>query len=310
MNRWGQKPVKNRHDDALSRLKWDRLESVVGDYYRERGYSVDHCGTGGNGRRFDGGIDLKLRRGGEYLLVQCKHTNAYQVTHNTVHELFGVVASNGATGGIVVTSGEFTPAALSAARRLDNMQLIDGKALRSMLGPLPDEAEKPAMDIRLSAPVASAAGTFATNAAERRVPAAEDRIRHGGGRGRGVAKVATASLAGVLLKGAIAVAVLAFAMSMIPKIFGNLGDDLVAKSRQAELQRVERARVAAKPLPAPEVPVAAPRRTYERPDPQPARGVAEVGSKKSAAELREWRRKNAESMKILEASTAEMPLAR
>ena len=131
----GLKNVRNRRDDALTRIGWDRLETMLADYYRGQGWSVDHAGTGGSRKRFDGGIDLKLRKHGEYVLVQCKHWNAKQVTHNAVHELLGIKVNENATGAIVITSGEFTQTAREAATRQDHVQLIDGDALRVMLGP-------------------------------------------------------------------------------------------------------------------------------------------------------------------------------
>ena len=89
---YGLKRVSQRRDDALSRVGWAQLETFLATYYRGRGYQVDHVGTGANGTRFDGGIDLKLRRDSEYILVQCKHWNAMKVTHNAVHELLGIMA--------------------------------------------------------------------------------------------------------------------------------------------------------------------------------------------------------------------------
>ena len=131
----GLKNVRNRRDDALARVSWDRLESMLADYYRGQGWQVEHVGTGAGRNRFDGGIDLRLRRGDEYVLVQSKHWNAKQVTHNAVHELLGIKVNENATGAIVVTSGEFTSAALQAATRQNHVELIDGDALRIMLGP-------------------------------------------------------------------------------------------------------------------------------------------------------------------------------
>jgi hypothetical protein len=131
----GLKNVRRRRDDALTRVGWDRLETMLADYYRGQGWSVDHVGTGGSRTRFDGGIDLKLRKDGEYVLVQCKHWNAKQVTHNAVHELLGIKVNQNATGAIVITSGEFTQAAREAATRQGHVQLIDGDALRAMLDP-------------------------------------------------------------------------------------------------------------------------------------------------------------------------------
>lgn len=138
--RRGLKAVRHRRDDALSRIGWDRLETLLAEHYRREGYAVEHVGTGGSGQRFDGGIDLKLRKDDAYILVQSKHWNAYQVTHNAVHELLGVMVNQGATGAILVTSGEFTRAAIVAATKQGRVQLIDGDALRAMLGPLPEPA--------------------------------------------------------------------------------------------------------------------------------------------------------------------------
>lgn len=138
--RRGLKTVRHRRDDALSRIGWERLETLLAEHYRGEGYAVEHIGTGGSGQRFDGGIDLKLRKDDAYILVQSKHWNAYQVTHNAVHELLGVMINQGATGAILVTSGEFTRAAIEAATKQGHVQLIDGDGLRAMLGPLPEPA--------------------------------------------------------------------------------------------------------------------------------------------------------------------------
>ena len=134
----GLKNVRHRHDDALSRVGWADLERLLATYYRDVGWWVEHVGTGGTGAKFDGGVDLRIRRGAECVLVQCKHWNAKQVTHNAVHELLGVMVNQGATGAILVSSGEFTRAAIDAAQRHGHVNLIDGVTLRGMLGPLPE----------------------------------------------------------------------------------------------------------------------------------------------------------------------------
>ncbi len=132
--------VRTRHDDALSRIGWDEFERVLAAHYRDVGWWVEHVGTAGTGARFDGGIDLRLRRDTQVVLVQCKHWNAKQVPHNAVHELLGILVTEGATGAILITSGEFTAAAIAAAKRSDKIRLIDGRGLRDMLG---DEAFSP-----------------------------------------------------------------------------------------------------------------------------------------------------------------------
>lgn len=132
----GLKNVRNRRDDTLSRMTWDRFEALMALYYREQGYRVEHVGTAATGSRFDGGVDLKLYREDEYILVQCKHWNAKQVPHNAVHELLGIMVNQAATGAVLVTSGEFSRAAREAAARQGHVQLIDGDTLRAMLGSL------------------------------------------------------------------------------------------------------------------------------------------------------------------------------
>lgn len=134
----GLKNVSRRHDDALSRIGWAELEQMLAAYYRDAGWWVEHAGTGSTDTRFDGGVDLRIRRDSECVLVQCKHWNAKQVPHNAVHELLGVMVNEGATGAILVSSGEFTRAAIDAAQRHGHVKLIDGAALRTMLGPLPE----------------------------------------------------------------------------------------------------------------------------------------------------------------------------
>jgi restriction system protein len=160
----GLKNVKHRHDDALSRVGWADLERLLAGYYREIGWWVEHAGTGGTGAKFDGGVDLRIRRDAQIVLVQCKHWNVKQVTHNAVHELLGVMVNQGATGAILVSSGEFTRAAIEAAQRHGHVKLIDGVTLRGMLGPLSEgePASAPmSVSVSVSAPGVHTARTRA-----------------------------------------------------------------------------------------------------------------------------------------------------
>lgn len=88
----------------ISALKWREFEEVIGEAYKRQGYQVEL--RGGNGP--DGGIDLIMKKNGEMVLVQCKHWEAEQVGVKIVRELYGVVAAEGATKGIIVTTGHFT----------------------------------------------------------------------------------------------------------------------------------------------------------------------------------------------------------
>jgi len=114
--------------EALRGMSWRDFELLVGEAFRQQGYSVTETGGGGA----DGGIDLKLKKGSEVFLVQCKQWRAYKVSVNVVRELFGVMSAEGATGGFVVTSGVFTADARAFAEGR-NIDLIDGQALTKMI---------------------------------------------------------------------------------------------------------------------------------------------------------------------------------
>jgi restriction system protein len=141
----GLKNVGYRYDDALSGVGRAELERLLATYYREVGWWVEHAGTGtgDTGAQFDDGVDLRIRRDAQVVLVRCKHWNVEQVPHNAVHELIGAMVNEAATGAILVSSGEFTPAAIEAANRHGYVKLIDADALRGMLGSLlePEDAQ-------------------------------------------------------------------------------------------------------------------------------------------------------------------------
>lgn len=297
----GLKNVRGRYNDALTRISWDRFEHLLADYYRRQGYAVDHCGTGGAGRKFDGGIDLKLRRGEEFILVQCKHWNAKQVPHNDVHQLLGLMVNEGATGAILVTSGEFTAAARQAASRLGHVQLIDGAGLRAMIGPVPEPMAQSVVGERAAA--------LASHVGERLLSAAEDRIRYGtagGGRGRNggvMGAGAQALLVGATLKVVLFIAFVLFVLAMA-RMAGNAARRPVAPARQVGV-----------PVATPAAPLAPVRGNQREPelidhytgttvqDPPPGYVPPPPPS---AAEIRESQRKADEAMKLIEQSTPEM----
>ena len=126
------KNVKSRWNDDLSRLTWQEFECLIADYYQALGYKVQHVGTAASATQFDGGIDIKLFKENEYIVVQCKHWNARQVTHNAVHELIGVMTTESASSAIIITSGEFTNAAVQAEKKTGGIELIDGAEIRSL----------------------------------------------------------------------------------------------------------------------------------------------------------------------------------
>jgi restriction system protein len=113
---------------TLRTISWQKFEVLVGETYRRKSYTVSESGGGGA----DGGVDLILRKNGEKLLVQCKHWKMAKVGVKVVRELYGVVAAEGATGGVVISSGTFTQESRDFARGKP-IELVDGSELIKLI---------------------------------------------------------------------------------------------------------------------------------------------------------------------------------
>jgi len=113
---------------AVDEMTWRGFEHLMGAWFKTQGYDVNQAG----GAQADGGVDIELRRNGELYLVQCKHYRAWKVPVDVIRDLYGVMAAKGASGGFVVTSGQFTePAREFAEGRA--ITLMDGDALARVL---------------------------------------------------------------------------------------------------------------------------------------------------------------------------------
>lgn len=129
---------KKLHDDAttgerkVSDISWQDFELLIGEHFRRQGFSVQETSPGP-----DGGVDLVLKKDSAKYLVQCKHYKAFKVGVKPVRELLGVMASSGAAGGYVVTSGQFTLDAIAFARD-NNIELLNNRDLRKILKSSPE----------------------------------------------------------------------------------------------------------------------------------------------------------------------------
>ena len=111
----------NQDIESIRQLDWKHFEELLGKYYRQAGYKV----LENHGRGPDSGVDLRLRdAGNRSILVQCKQWKQ-KVGVKIVRELYGVVASEGAGSGIVVTSSAFTKEAQEFANSVP-VELVDG----------------------------------------------------------------------------------------------------------------------------------------------------------------------------------------
>ena len=116
---------------AASELKamgWSEFESLVGDAFRLQGFMVAQRG----GTEPDGCVDLVLSKSSELFLVQCKQWKSPIVGADVVQTLHDVILSQGAAGGFVVTSGQYSLDAQAVAAA-QNIQLVDGDKLIEMI---------------------------------------------------------------------------------------------------------------------------------------------------------------------------------
>jgi hypothetical protein len=67
--------------------------------------------------------------------VQCKRYTNSVVKHNDVHQLLGIMHTEGATRAIFINSGEYSRHALRKLQGIQNFEMIDGVQLREMIGP-------------------------------------------------------------------------------------------------------------------------------------------------------------------------------
>jgi Restriction endonuclease len=126
-DRWKFLEVQRHMGDVLG-LNGLAFEGMAAELFEARGYHVRRRG----GARSDAGIDLLVKQGGQWALVQCKQRRWGRVTVQEVREFAAVVAHHKAPMGILLTSGLFSPDARDWASG-EPLQLIDGPALWQMI---------------------------------------------------------------------------------------------------------------------------------------------------------------------------------
>jgi hypothetical protein len=120
--------------DALARLSWQDFEHLLAEHYREQGYRVEHHAPVTSLKELGGGsLDLRLTRGSESVIVQCRHWDSPEVPVQEVHELLSIMLNEAATRGVLITRGRFSTEATAVQRRQPRLQLVDGDVLRVLL---------------------------------------------------------------------------------------------------------------------------------------------------------------------------------
>ena len=252
---------------SLAAMSWRQFEMLVGEAFRRQGYRVEE--TGGDGA--DGGIDLILRRDGATTLVQCKQWRTRRVSVMVVREMFGLLVHHGAAAVKIVTLGDYTPDALRFAQGKP-IELIHGDALLAIVREAQTKRTQRAPDLRAPADAA-----FATTGSP-----ADYRPR---------------SARGTRTHGPLPALVFAVITSLL--VFYVVTRTLTQATRPATAPHAAIGVMAIPATPPISAPIAAPAQV-----PQPA-DYAQLP--RTPAELRQWKRRNAEAMKILEKTTPEVP---
>jgi hypothetical protein len=111
----------------LRLLNAAEFEWLVGELFRREGWTVDETGSQDGP---DGNIDLRLRKGGESRIVQCKRWTAWQVGVDEVRAFAGTLAREQlpTNAGVFVTLSSFTGQARDEALAL-SLSLVEGPDL-------------------------------------------------------------------------------------------------------------------------------------------------------------------------------------
>ncbi len=111
----------------LSSLSWPEVEDTVTGMYTRLGYQVSRT----SGPDPESGLGLEVSCDGLKRLVQVFHGAEHPVGIGPVRGLVTQVTSEGAAGGVVVSSSGFTPEAAAWAG-CNRLELIDGRLLDRM----------------------------------------------------------------------------------------------------------------------------------------------------------------------------------
>lgn len=139
---------------SIQSLNWREFEELVAEAFKRRGYFVLENPEKGP----DGGVDLRLRKNGQLVFVQCKHWKTKKVGVKTVRELFGVMTAQKVAHGIVVTFGAFTEDAKEFATG-KFIQLIAGNQLLKLISSVQKNQQISKSDNEIQVPTCPKCGS-------------------------------------------------------------------------------------------------------------------------------------------------------
>jgi|HubBroStandDraft_6_1064221.scaffolds.fasta_scaffold76221_2 restriction system protein len=112
----------------LEVLTQEDLQRLIAAAYRVRGYDVRAV----KGSDHQEGDDLLLTKDAQRLLLQCKYWKARKIGEMPVREMYGSMAGQSATGGVLVSTGVFSLEATRFAN-FAGIDLMDAAKLRALL---------------------------------------------------------------------------------------------------------------------------------------------------------------------------------
>jgi restriction system protein len=121
-------PVETEALLRLDVLNQEDLQRLITAAYRIRGFEV-RAVKGADQRE---ATDLLVSRDAQRLLLQCKYWKARKIGEMPVRELYGSMAAQSATGGVIVSSGVFSLEATRFAN-FAAIELMDAAKLRALL---------------------------------------------------------------------------------------------------------------------------------------------------------------------------------
>lgn len=132
---WISQFKKKPFPTTLKNYRWNEIQGLVCDYYRNQGFSITPFATS----RVEHAIDFVATTQNQKILIQCKHWKKSQVRVPVVREMYGLMLHHKADSVALVTSGQFTRESREFAEGKP-IKLIEAAELLSL-------AEKPQAQI-------------------------------------------------------------------------------------------------------------------------------------------------------------------
>lgn len=122
--------MKERHKSGdFKDVSPYEFEKIIEELFTFMGYSVIRIGRTG-----DGGVDLtgKNNKTGEKIIIQCKKYGKEKVGAAAIREFYGAIIHNKANKGFLVTTSDFTNAAIEWVKN-KQIELINGSMLSKLM---------------------------------------------------------------------------------------------------------------------------------------------------------------------------------